>query len=317
MSRWLDLRLVLLVLALAAAWLAYTNPMMDVPRYLYRYVFVVDISQSMNVEDMQLDGEPVSRLQFTRHALRESLSRMPCGSEAGFAMFIEHRVFLLFTPVEVCEHFSVLVDTLERLDWRIGWSQRSEIMKGVLSSLRMAQQLNQDAKLVFITDGHEAPPIHADFRLPMTKYRGPEGLVLGVGGDEPTQIPKLTNEGEFVGYWRALDVQQLDSHTMGRSGSVANEGVDGVDNTALRERMAEGTEHLSSLREAHLRELSEEAGLAYARAVSPSQVERTLRQRDLAYRTQARSQVHWVLALLAAACLLTAAVATIPARRSR
>ncbi len=314
MSRWLDPRLVLLLLALIAAWLAYTNPMMDVPRHLYRYVFVVDISQSMNVQDMEVDGRPVSRLQFTRHALRESLSRLPCGSEAGFAMFTEHRVLLLFTPVEVCEHFSVLVETLERLDWRIGWAQRSEVMKGILSSLRMIGLLKREVQLVFITDGHEAPPIHADFRLPMTDYRGPRGLVLGVGGDEPVQIPKLNADGELMGYWRALDVQQLDAHTMGRSGSVENEGVQGVDNTALLERMAEGTEHLSSLRESHLRELAAEAGLVYVRATSPAQVERTLRKRDFAYRTQARTAVHWALALLAALCLLMAAVSKIPSR---
>ena len=64
--------------ALAASFL---NPDVTLERALFEHVVVLDVTQSMNVTDAQLDGKPVSRLAYAKHALRESLLQLPCGSK--------------------------------------------------------------------------------------------------------------------------------------------------------------------------------------------------------------------------------------------
>ena len=64
-------------LALAATFL---NPVATVDRALFDQVIVLDITQSMNVTDYQLEGKPVSRLSYAKHALRQLLLELPCGS---------------------------------------------------------------------------------------------------------------------------------------------------------------------------------------------------------------------------------------------
>ena len=39
---------------------------LDLPRPLKSFVFVVDVTMSMNVEDRNIDNESVSRLEFTK-----------------------------------------------------------------------------------------------------------------------------------------------------------------------------------------------------------------------------------------------------------
>src|SRR6185436_1630727 len=78
----------LAALALAATFL---DPGVRIERRLFEHVVVLDITQSMNVTDERLDGKPASRLAFAKHALRESLLALPCGSKVGWAVFTEYR----------------------------------------------------------------------------------------------------------------------------------------------------------------------------------------------------------------------------------
>ena len=61
---------------LAAAALAlvasFFHPVATVDRRLFDQVIVLDITQSMNVADYPLDGKPVSRLVYAKHALRQA-----------------------------------------------------------------------------------------------------------------------------------------------------------------------------------------------------------------------------------------------------
>src|ERR1700722_1797124 len=47
-------------------------PPINAPRTTYDYLVVFDITQSMNVEDYELDGVPVSRLTYMRAAVRRT-----------------------------------------------------------------------------------------------------------------------------------------------------------------------------------------------------------------------------------------------------
>ena len=53
--------------------LAASNIDLDLPRPLKSFVFVVDVTMSMNVEDKTLDNESVSRLEFTKKVLSDAI----------------------------------------------------------------------------------------------------------------------------------------------------------------------------------------------------------------------------------------------------
>ncbi len=66
--------------------------------------------------------------------------------------------------------------------------------------------------MVFITDGHEAPPIdpQSPFAMPDDVQPGQiRGWVVGAGGDTPQPIPHTDDEDHRIGYWNARDVIQI------------------------------------------------------------------------------------------------------------
>jgi mxaL protein len=295
--------LMLLVLAAVALSAALAQPFVTLQRPAFRYVIVLDITQSMNTQDRYLAGQPVSRLELAKRAVLEALQELPCGSEAGLAIFTEYRSFLLFAPVEVCAHQEDIARTLSRMDWRMAWAGNSEITKGLHSAARMVRELSRKTSLVFLTDGHEAPPIHPAY-LPRFPGEPGEiaGLVVGVGGTTPVPIPKRDMDGRFLGYWGADEVKQIDAYSAGRSGSVAGEGM--VD-TAPAPSVPRA-EHLTSLREPHLQRLAQESGLRYLRLTEPKALAIAMRNPELAERAPAAVALSWPLALAALVCLVAA-----------
>jgi len=115
-------------------------PQVSLPRKAYSYIVVFDITQSMNVEDYDLEGMPVSRLAFAKEAVRRSLRELPCGSRIGWGAFAEYRTILLLAPVEVCANYNDLLASLDRIDGRMRWANASEIRKGVYWAMRAAKE---------------------------------------------------------------------------------------------------------------------------------------------------------------------------------
>ena len=257
-----------LLLAAAAAALAagLLHPPVTVQRDLFDHVVVLDITQSMNVADLRLNDKPVSRLAFAKHALRNALLALPCGSRVGWAVFTEYRSLLLLAPLEVCANLSELRATLEHIDARMAWSGNSEIGKGLHSALGIARQLPDKPSLVFVSDGHEAPPIDPRFRRPLDDVPGAvPGLVVGVGDLSPSPIPKTDPDGRPLGFWRADEVLQTDPRRPGRSDLGVAAARSDADIDAAKTAAASGTEHLSALHEDHLRGLAGQVGLRYLR----------------------------------------------------
>ena len=117
---WLLWSLIAAALLLAATLL---RPTLPLPRADYRYVFVLDITQSMNVADSTAGkAPPPSRLDYAKQAVSQALGELPCGSEAGLALFTAHRVLLLFMPVEVCAHLHELRLELAGIHSRLAWA---------------------------------------------------------------------------------------------------------------------------------------------------------------------------------------------------
>lgn len=282
-------------------------PPIPIKRASFDYLFVFDITQSMNVIDAALGaaGQPgPSRLDAVKTALLGALEQLPCGSRAGLALFAGHRTFLLFTPVELCADFAELQAMIAAIDWRMAWAARSEVAKGLFKSAALATRL--DARLVFFTDGHEAPPIHPDYRQ---RYRStPEqpplrGLLVGVGGEQPAPIPKYDRDNKLLGYWRHDEVMQVDTYSLGREGR--GEQMVGVEAGDLAARIAGGQEHLSSLKQAYLLELAAETGLHYVRLNGAEALAESLTAGYLAGSREQPTDLRWLPAGLALLVLLS------------
>jgi mxaL protein len=270
---------VALAIACASFLLAAWAPTLQLPAARFTGVIVLDVTQSMNAEDYVADGKPASRLAAAKSAIRGAVEALPCGSQVGWGVFTEFRTLLLIAPIEVCANFSELDSVLDGIDGRMAWAGASEVAKGIHSALREAAALRGRPAIVFVTDGHEAPPVNPGYR-PRFGGRSGEiaGLIVGAGGPTPVPIPKLDLDGRRLGYWGANEVAQTDPSSSGRAGS-----------SVTGERYAEaavvepppgwpvgGNEHLTQLRESYLRLLGNELGFDYLRLDSVADGARAL-----------------------------------------
>jgi mxaL protein len=311
-----------LMLALAALALAATflDPGWPMTRNELEFVAVFDITQSMNVPDQEQDGRSVTRLARAKAAMDSALGVLPCGSKAGWAIFTEYRSFLLLAPVEVCAHQRELLGELHRLDGRMAWAGNSEVAKGLNSGMLIVHTLPSHPALVFLTDGHEAPPVSPRYRPNFALKRGEvRGLIVGVGADTPRPIPKTDPSGQPLGEWAADEVLQVDPRSLGRGGSVAGEQMVEPDDLTVKPLpgAAPGSEHLSSLREAYLQLLASEQGLLYRRLGSDRSLVTALEDERLAQPRPSRLDLRPALAALALAALLAPAATTWRAARRR
>lgn len=310
-----DARLLILTLATGLAATALWGPEFPIPSVVYRHLVVFDITQSMNIADATPDENAPTRLEHAKATALDAAAELPCGSELGLGLFTGHRTFLLLAPIEVCANYGDLSKTIQSVDWRMAWVARSEIAKGVHSGLEVTKALGPRTTLVFLTDGHEAPPLHSDLQPRFEGERGEtSGVLAGVGGLSPTRIPKLDPQGKNLGYWGAEDVMQVDAFTMGRDTSVA-EGYADIEDTDVQARIASGTEHFSALREEHLRSLARGLRLLYRRVVTTEDLSAVLRHADFAIERTSPTSLRPPLA--GAAALLLAGGYLMPARRRR
>jgi mxaL protein len=281
--------------------LAAILPPLSLPGRSYTHMVVLDITQSMNTRDYMLDGKPVDRLSYAKHSLAESLRSLPCGSRIGWGVFSEYRLLALMTPVEVCSNYHELLATLSSIDGQMSWAGASEVSKGLFSSIRALKDLEQKPSLVFVTDGHEAPPLHPKIRPSFDGEPGAvKGLIVGTGGSTLSPIPKFDPDGRPLGYWRADEVSQTDTATRGRTGSSAGGEtmVDESGQSVAQQAAVGGTEHLSSLKSPHLRELASQTGMAYHTLADADGLAAALTDPELG-RTQAvPTRIDWLPALL-------------------
>jgi mxaL protein len=299
-SAWRNPQAILLFISLGLLGATFARPTMQLERQTYRYVFVFDISQSMNVKDVGEVETPITRLNYAKQSALESLSMLPCGTEVGLALFTGHRAFLLTTPIETCDNYRELSIMLNNIDWRMTWEARSEIAKGLYKSIALLQQLEGQTRLVFITDGHEAPPINPDLppRFPGTKG-DIGGLIIGVGGKKLVPIPKFDAMGEQQGYWKVDEVSHVDAYTQARNARESTIST------------ASGTEHLSSLRETYLQSLATKTGLTYYRLSGAKDFSQQMRGDTLGIPKIRTTDMRWFLALGALFTFVAAILSTL------
>jgi mxaL protein len=276
----------LLWIALALLLIGLVAPRVNLPRDTFDYIVVFDITQSMDVQDYDINGLPTSRLDYARYSVRRALRDLPCGSRVGWGAFAEYRSLLLLAPIEVCSNYNDLLASLDRIDGRMRWANASEVGKGVYWSVRAALQIKYKPAVLFISDGQEAPPLTPGEPVSMPDDVKPgqiHGWIIGAGGDTLQRIPRTDADGNRMGYWRANDVVQILS-------------PDG--------RGIVGAEHLSSLREPHLKALAERVGFSYTRLEGPESITAAMRDARYARRAPAPFDLYWIPVGIAALLLV-------------
>ena len=240
--------IITLILIAAALWFPKTDHTVQAMDLLV----VLDITQSMDVTDVELDKEQVSRLNWAKDFTKKTLVDLPCGSHVGLAVFSEYRSLILINPVEVCANYHDLKQMISKISGAMAWALSSEVSKASFEAIKQAKRMEPSPSIVFITDGHESPPLHKTL---FAKFRGKPGEVsgvfVGVGGDDLLPIPKHDLEGNDLGVWKVDEVLHQDVYASGRG--------DMQEQNALKAK----TEHLSSQKKVHIKRLAAMVGFDY------------------------------------------------------
>jgi mxaL protein len=182
--------------------LALVKPQIPLMQEVHNYLLVADVSQSMNAEDMQLNGHNVNRMAYTRHLMKRVVETSPCGTYISVGVFAAENVALLFMPLEVCANYDEITEAIEHLEWRMAWSGNSRLSFGVKAAASVFDSLNAPAKMLFFTDGDEAPKVNAINKLDLSSVQVGQNVVfIGVGGHQPVAIPRYNSANKWVGYW--------------------------------------------------------------------------------------------------------------------
>lgn len=293
-------RLGAFVLAIAVLLPVFFAPHLALPGATYSYLFMIDVSESMNVRDVPGGGAGESRLERAKSAVVASLAALPCGSRVAVGLFAGSDALVLFEPIEVCRHYPAVEQLVRGIDWRMAWDGDSRIEAGVLAALREAGQRGLD--LVFFTDGDEAPHVVVPHMADLLAVQGKvKGFVVGVGGATPRPVPRLDAENNVSGYWTAVDAV--------REGFYPNLSELVKDEKTARELERTGAfdevrEHESALNEDYLKLVGGSAGLRYLAATSARQVAAGIADAAIARHEKAERDVRLVFGLASALCVL-------------
>ena len=271
--RWLgvsDARRWLIALAFFCSIATFVVPQLELSAKVYDLLAVIDLTGSMNVADYGDSNKPVSRLEASKSALRRLVTDLPCGSRLGLAIFTERRTFLLAAPMEVCANFAPLKRMIADIDWRMAWAGDSYITKGVHHAIAESERLH--ANVLFLTDGQEAPPLHHSGMPPFEGEVGKvNGVLVGVGQYAKSPIPKFDRDGRRIGFYAVDDVPHENRHGLPPKDSMTRQGFH-PRNAPWGGAAPAGDEHLSAVREKHLKAVGAQTGLGYVHLKSAASV---------------------------------------------
>ena len=272
-----------LLLPLLLLGIAVLKPTLPMQRPLFNYVFVIDITQSMNARDYQVKDLPSDRLSFTKHAIKLALQKLPCDSKVSLGLFTTKNMFMLFEPLEICQHYAVLEKSLMKIDWRMAWAADSHIARGIYTSIKELSNMPSNPRLVFFTDGQQTP-LNIKEPLFLLKQGIVQGLIMGVGNLQPVPIPRLDEDNIPQGFWQIEDAETLSAYQAKHGTSKGK--------------------YLSSVQENDLKRLAGITGLHYRHLESPEQLSRDLMLPELSQPRKVDTDVSWIFIALALSCFL-------------
>ena len=299
----LSIALILLIIALF-------NPTMPIKRDIFSYILVADISQSMNVKDMSILGKTVSRMEYQQFLLHRIIGEMPCGTQVSMSLFAGVSVAALFTPIEVCENFAAIEDTIDHLDWRNGWSGNSRVRESMVTLAKLIRSFPEPVQVVYFSDGEETPKLHVFNTRDLTGFQGgKDWLLVGIGSDKGTAIPKLDEKNQLIGYWSAESfalqpgVAQIAQENIGsREDSVASSASD---------------RYMSKLDEKYMMSVAKEVGGNYVNGSNLQNILAAMKKQPPARRSKADFELKWLLAGVAGLLFLAAYLPKHPVKESK
>jgi len=286
------------VLALAALVLlpVFFAPQRMLAGSTFAYLFVIDVSESMNVRDVDTYVPTQSRLDRAKAGVIAAMAALPCGSRIAIGLFAGSDTLVLFEPLEVCRHYPAIEQVVDGIDWRMAWDGDSRVEAAVVNALHEAGSRGLD--LVFLSDGDEAPHVAVPHMSELLALQGKvKGWLVGIGSPQPSPVPHLDADNKIVGYWTAVDAV--------REGFYPNlsELVKQAASPAELERsgaLDEVREHKSALNEDYLRLVGASAGLGYVKADSPARVAATIADASTARHEPAQRDMRIVFGLCSA-----------------
>mgnify|MGYP001232460080 FL=1 len=289
-----DKNLLMLLLAVLSIAAAIANPSIPFKRDIYNYIFVIDISQSMNTEDMMHNNKKVSRLDYTKATLREVLEQLPCKTKVSIGMFAGVSVAATYTPIEICENFSAINTTIDHLDWRSTWSGNTRIRESLVNLARLIRSFPESAQVIYFTDGEEAPRLHVFNTRDLTKFQGGnDWLFVGIGSDDGAPIPKYDSHNQLIGYWAN------DSFALQPGIAQISQGNIGTRNDSVA--IGESDRYISTLDEKYLIAISKEINGSYMKGDSAAHILTQMKKQKAAWRDQSQLSLRNFFAFLALA----------------
>ena len=250
--------LLVLCLSIILCTIAINNPILNIKKSITSYMFVVDVSQSMNAEDLILNKEKISRIEYTKILLKNIIDSSDCGSFFSINIFAADNVASIIEPVEKCKNYDELIDTVKKLEWRMAWKGNSRITFGIKSAAKMQDSLNFPSKILFFTDGDEAPKVNAINKVNLDNFSlGNELIFIGIGGNENVPVPRYNSRNMLVGFWGMDIYDSLPGATGSRN---TDSGQDEPDPSVAS---AEYDRYLSKLYDDYLIKLSNQIKAKY------------------------------------------------------
>ena len=281
----------LAVMSILSTWL---NPISLQESAVRNVLFVIDISESMNVRDVNSLHPTMDRLGLSKQIVRDSMAALACGSHVSVGLFTGDEVVVLFEPLEICQHFPAIEQTVTMLDNRMRWIGDSWIIRGLVSGIKEAQK--RSLSLVMLTDGDEMPH-HSTPRLSdLMPYKGKlKGVLVGVGDETPSPVPRVNGLHEITGYWTPEEAVLEGNHP--NLLAYVKELPSGV--RADPALMSEVGEHLSARNTGLLKTSASALHFAYINA-TPDMGPKTLLNLIDPTIQMAERDARWILGLLAA-----------------
>lgn len=273
------------------------KPTIEMKRNISNYMILIDVTQSMNVSDMSINQQPVSRLEYTKQLLKNTIKNLPCNTRVGLGVFFKADVAFLYLPIETCSNLGLLWDTIDHLEWRMASRGNSNIRLGLQSIATTLLTVDEPTNVVFITDGEEAPPLNAINKTSLSGWHGgADWLLVGVGDTEPSPIPKLDSNNKTVGYWSIYSIKIA-------PGIAVNDGPNNKRDESYASAPYEY--YLSKLDEAYMNELASDIQGRYVKAGSFNELTQAMLNQKASYRDNTNYDLSWLLALGALMSILS------------
>jgi len=282
----------LLLLTFTSLLLALYNPSIPITKNIYNYIFIVDISQSMNTKDMSIDNNEVSRIDYTKTMVSNLLERLPCKSKVSIGMFAGVSVAATYTPIEVCKNFSVINSTIDNLDWRSTWSGNTRIRESMVNLARLIRSFPESAQVIYFTDGEEAPKLHVFNTRDLSQFQGGnDWLLVGVGSDKGTPIPKYDSKNQLIGYWS--------NESFALQPGIAQISQSNIGTRSNKIAFSESDRYLSKLDEKYLIDLSNEIKGNYVRGDNIDKILAAMEKQKPSWRDQTILSLRYFFIIIA------------------